>query len=414
VKYFLAIWLTALQAAIMAVTGWLLVLVPMVLIWFIESDGRLELMIALRVAVYSWLLAHGVPVQVAAGELSQIEFDAFQLTGLPLGYSILIFLLLVAFGHRLSALPILWPSWLVGAITYSAFGFGANLLALNPAVSVADWQALLFPGFWFLLLVSATSLLGSRFELIRGSGGKEAPERRALSAGLGLKKSLHWSISSVAAPAIRGGLVALLLIFFILSLWLSIQLALNWLEVIRLYEALQLTALGVLVVTLAQLFLLPNLIAWGIAWLSGVGFAIGAGSNLSPLGNQVGPLPALPIFAALPDASSSSILFVLVPVASGFLATLLIRKHSADMRWEYATRLSAATALALGIATVFAIGAWLVVTLASGSFGPGRLEAVGANAALVALVSWLQVFLGSIFAGLLVLNPISGQRGRRG
>ena len=414
-KYFLAIWLTAFQSAILALTGWLMVLVPIILIWFVESDGRLELIIAVRVAVYCWLLAHGVPIDVSAGELASIEFDAFQLTGLPLGYSLLIFLLLVAFGHRLSSLPVLWPSWLIGTMTYSALGFGANLLALNPEVSVADWQALLFPGFWFVLLVGGTSLFSSRFELIRGTGGLEAPERKSVR-GLFARwqKRLHWSLRSVVSPAVRGGLITLLLMLLVISLWLSIQLAINWLEVIRLYEGLQLTALGVLIVTLAQLFLIPNLISWGIAWLSGIGFAIGAGSSLSPLGSQVGPLPALPVFAALPEASSNSILFVLVPVGCAMLATLLIRRHSEDMRWEYATRTSAATALALGMATVVAVTVFVLVTLSSGSFGPGRLSAVGANAALVAVVTWLQVFLGSIFAGLLALNPISGQRTRRG
>ncbi len=385
------------------------------LIWFLESDGRIELMIAVRIAVFTWLAAHGVPIQVAAGELASIEFGAFSLTGLPLGYSLFIFLLLTVFGHRLSALPVLWPSWLVGAATYSGIGFGAYLLAQNSAVSAADWQALILPAFWFLMLVAGTSLLGPKFELIRGSAGAEAPERSwARNLIRRWRDKLHWSLQSLLAPSVRGGLIALLLMIFAVSVWLAVELALNWLEVIRLYESLQLTALGVLLVTLAQLFLLPNLIAWGIAWISGIGFAIGTGSSLSPLGSQVGPLPALPVFAALPDAAMSSILFVLIPITCGFLATLLIRRHSSELRWEYATRASAATALALGTATVAGLTTAILTALASGSFGPGRLESVGAMPIFVALAIWLQVFLGSLFAGFLVLNPVTERRSRRG
>lgn len=398
----------------MALTSWLLVLGPLMLIWFVESDGRIELMVALRIAVFAWLSAHGVPLQVSAGELSGIEFDAFTISGLPLGFSLFIFLLLAAFGHRLSALPVLWPSWLVGLATYSGLGFGAHLLALNPAVSATDWQALLLPGFWFLMIVVITSLLGPRFELVRGSSGDEAAERLWARNFLNrLRQKLHWSLRTMLQPAVRGGLVSLLLMVLSVSLWLSVQLAINWLEVIRLYESLQLTALGVLFVTLAQLFLLPNLITWGIAWISGIGFAIGIGSNLSPIGSQAGPLPALPIFAALPNAETSSILFIFVPIACAFIATLLIRKHSSELRWEYATRSSAAAALALGVATVCSVLTALIVLAASGSFGPGRLETVGGQPILVALAIWLQVFLGSLFAGLLVLNPLSEPRSRR-
>jgi hypothetical protein len=372
------------------------------------------LIVALRIAVFAWLSAHGVPLQVSAGELAGIEFDAFTLSGLPLGFSLFIFLLLAAFGHRLSALPVLWPSWLVGVATYSGLGFGAHLLALNPAVSATDWQALLLPGFWFLFIVIGTSLLGPRFELVRGSSGDEAAERLWARNHLNsLRQKLHWSLRTLLRPAIRGGLASLLLMVLAVSLWLSAQLAINWLEVIRLFESLQLTALGVLFLTLAQLFLLPNLITWGIAWISGIGFALGVGSNLSPIGSQVGPLPALPIFAALPDAGTSSILFVFVPIACAFIATLLIRKHSSELRWEYATRSSAAAALALGVATVCSVLTAILMLAASGSFGPGRLETVGGQPVLVALAIWLQVFLGSLFAGLLVLNPLSERRSRR-
>ena len=166
--------------------------------------------------------------------------------------------------------------------------------------------------------------------------------------------------------------------------------------------------------TIGQLAVLPNLIAFGASWISGVGFAIGEGSYVSPLATQLGPLPAMPVFAAIPTGGfERGILFALVPVLAAFFATVLSRKFSDGLRWEYATRFGAASAMALVAATVAAALALLLALLASGSFGPGRFSWVGIDALVFAGVIFVQVLIPTFLAALVVVRPYTSADERK-
>ena len=52
---------------------------------------------------------------------------------------------------------------------------------------------------------------------------------------------------------------------------------------------------------LVQLAYVPNAIVWSICYTLGPGFAFGAGTVVAPTGSALGPLPLLPMLAALPD-----------------------------------------------------------------------------------------------------------------
>ncbi|MET8545937.1 DUF6350 family protein [Kitasatospora sp. NPDC004799] len=54
---------------------------------------------------------------------------------------------------------------------------------------------------------------------------------------------------------------------------------------------------GLLLLALA---LLPNAVLWGAAYALGPGFAVGAGTAVSPTGAALGPVPEFPLFALLP------------------------------------------------------------------------------------------------------------------
>ena len=51
---------------------------------------------------------------------------------------------------------------------------------------------------------------------------------------------------------------------------------------------------------LAQIAYLPNAIVWSICYTLGPGFAFGTGTVVAPTGSALGPLPMLPMLAALP------------------------------------------------------------------------------------------------------------------
>jgi hypothetical protein len=82
------------------------------------------------------------------------------------------------------------------------------------------------------------------------------------------------------------------------------------------------------------------------------------------------------------------------------------------MRWEYATRFSAALAFAFMAALIAALAAFAISLLASGSFGPGRFSEVGINAFGFAGVLFLEVLIPSFIAGLVVIKPYSDQQER--
>ena len=82
------------------------------------------------------------------------------------------------------------------------------------------------------------------------------------------------------------------------------------------------------------------------------------------------------------------------------------------MRWEYATRFSAALAFAFMAALIAALAAFALALLASGSFGPGRFSNVGIDALVFAGVLFIEVLIPSFVAGLVVIKPYSDQQER--
>ncbi|CAB4541485.1 MAG: hypothetical protein F2536_01410 [Actinobacteria bacterium] len=404
--------IAALQALIIlsAVVG--LVLVPLTLAWLIEGDGSVDWPVTLAVAGYAFLLAVGVPVQIASGELVGIAFDTFAISFLPLGLTLVMALMIIRIGHRLSAASSLWPAWLGGALTFGASSYALSLIISNPAVSLGEWDPLFRPALFFGGLLFISSVSGKRFELVSGANQIEAPERiwvRQKTSDFVSK--LHWIVSTSAMPALRIGGFVIISLLLVSSVLITFSLAIGWVEVLRLYQALSLSFLGGLMVTLGQLAILPNLIIFGAAWISGAGFSIGAGSFVSPLASQLGPLPALPIFAALPTGGiERGIVFAVIPVVAAIIATLLARKSTERMRWEFATSFSAATVLGIFSALVAATLAFVLAILASGGLGPGRFAEVGIIPGLFAVVIFFEVLVPVFLVSLFAIRPQGTER----
>ena len=186
----------------------------------------------------------------------------------------------------------------------------------------------------------------------------------------------------------------------------AVMLAVNWIQVIRLYEGLQVSFLGGVMITAGQIAVLPNLMVMGSSWLTGVGFQLGAGSLISPVATVVGPLPALPVTTALPIGELSfGMIALIVPLVGAFIATVLIRRHADAIRFEFASAWSAAITLGVSIALVAAVEIGLLALVASGGIGPERLQVVGVNPLLVAGVLFVEVAVVAIPAAFLSARP---------
>lgn len=402
--------IAALQALIIMASVLGLVVAPLTIAWFVEGDGSVPWIATVQVAAYAFFLSVGVPVQVTAGEIVGIAHDGFTLSFLPLGLTLMMALMIIRIGHRLSSASSLWPAWLGGGFAFGGASYLLSLLVSNEAVLVGEWDPLFFPAVFFAGLLFVSSVSGKRFELVSGSNPEEAPERIWVREKVkNLLSNIHWSISTSAIPAMKIGTSVVVALILFSSIFIASALAFGWVEVLRLYQALSLSLLGGLMVTIGQLALLPNLIVYGAAWISGAGFSIGVGSYVSPLASQLGPLPALPIFAALPTAGfDRGILLALIPVISALIATLVVRKSTDRMRWEFATAFSAASVLSLLSALVAASLSFILAVLASGSLGPGRFFEVGINPVSFAGVVFVEVLIPVFLVSLAVVRPHAG------
>jgi hypothetical protein len=148
--------------------------------------------------------------------------------------------------------------------------------------------------------------------------------------------------------------------------------------VIALYQGVQSGVLGGAALTLGQLALLPSFVIWTSSWLLGPGFALGAGSSVSPLGVSLGPLPAIPVLGALPPPDlAPGFLVLLVPVVAAFVAGVMLRGRLLDVLGPGRRVVGWAVLAGVLAALVAGLVMAALAFLASGSAGPGRLSVVG-------------------------------------
>ena len=400
--------IAALEAAILVAIGLGLVLVPLTLVWFLENNPDVEWLVAFRAAADFWLLSHGTGLVVPEGEILGLLVPAFVVTLVPLGMTIWLARSFYNAGKRFIAAKALWPGWLGGSLVYGAAALGISTAAYDSAIYPIAWQGVFFPTILFLVFQVLGSLFGQPDEIFDGDILDQAPERDRVRQALNsFRLKLHWSVRSIMAPAFRAGTAITVMLLMVSAFTIAVLIALSWIDITRLYESVQVSILGAVVLTLGQLALIPNLVIYGASWLTGVGFSIGAGSLISPLGSQVGPLPAIPVLGALPVGQLEfGMVSIAVVLLAAFIATLLIRKSADEIRFEFATAWTAAISLGLSIAFVTAAQMGLLAFIASGSAGPGRLAQVGVSPWVLALVVFAQVGVVSTLAAFYSARPV--------
>ncbi len=399
--------IAALEAAIVAAIGVGITLAPLTVVWLFENDPTIDWLVPYRTAADIWMMAHGTRLVVAEGALGIAEVPEFVISLVPLGMTFIVAYMALRLGRRLTAATELWPGWLASVGAYGAVSFLLATTSHNDAVYPVTWQGTFLPPAFFLFFVLIGSLLGKREVIGDAVGLPEPTERIWLRQFLNRKfEGLHWAIRALLSPAFRAGTGVVAIVMAVSAVLIAALIALNWIQFTRLYEGLHVSVLGGIILTLGQIAILPNVIVFGASWLTGVGFSIGAGSMISPLGTAVAPLPALPITAALPIGQAEfGLVAVLVPLLAAFASTLLIRKHAADIRFEFASAWSAAVSLGLFIGAVAAIEMGILAVLASGGVGPGRLQTVGINPWMLMLVVFIEVASVSILAAFFSARP---------
>jgi len=351
------------------------------------------------------LAAHGVPILFAASKFATLSVPAFTYSFLPLGFSFFVGLAAFRLGRQLVFAEFLWPGWLGATSAYAAATWVFASTASNQAVAPDSWLALVLPPtffFAFLVLGSLTARVpaGASAELI---GQRD----RIRAWGQRVASSLGFGFRAILTPALRAGTAIVLMILLVSALALGVLFALNWIQITQLYESLQVSFLGGLMLTVGQLAALPNLVVFGASWLTGVGFSIGEGSHVSPMGTDLGPIPVVPMLGALPVGEMPfGLVAILVPMLATFVATILVRKHLDEVRFHFAYAWSAAFSVGLSIAAVAALELALLGAAASGSAGPGRLHEVGANPWMLGLVTFVEVGVVAVLTAFYSAKPV--------
>lgn len=188
-------------------------------------------------------------------------------------------------------------------------------------------------------------------------------------------------------------------------------------RVLAVHEALAPGAAGSVGLVLLQLAIVPVLVVWGVAYLAGPGFAVGAGTSVELGGTAIGPLPAVPVLGGLPEPGTSwdpqiALAAVLVVVGCGAVGgwTAARRRPDAGVRGVVVDLL--VVAVATGVVVL------VLAAAASGSVGPGRMAQVGPEPLLTAAVVTAEVLAGAVIGTLLAGRRVSAwleaARSRRG
>lgn len=361
-------------AALWAAAGGLLcIALPVLLVWAAESRSGAGAADAARTAGRLWLLAHGATLDVDGGRIA--------LT--PLGLLLLPVALVARFAT--SAARDAKPAAVADARTLAlCVALPYALLALLVAIASTGEDVYVSP---------VQSFVGAFLVALAGAAvGALRPARLWRAAWHALsRRTRRLATACTAATALLVGAGALLVAG---SLVLHLDRATD------LASSADAGALGGAGLLVAMLTLVPNAAVWGACWLAGPGFAVGVGTAVGPFGHELGPVPAVPLLAALPAGGVPewvAVLVLAVPVGAGWVGG---RAVASDLAADGLSGLrTVLEAVAVGPACGVVLGA--LAWSSGGAVGGERLVQVGPAPVAVALAVGAAVGAGAV-AGALV------------
>ncbi len=360
----------ALVASALATTTWSIVVVftPILVCvilgwWQAGREGSVATVVA--AAGIAWLSGHGVPVDIGPMHLSVTPLAltaviAWRLAKAAAGTT-------RAIGGR-NAAAVRAAAGLV-TILYTGAVAGAAALCGTGPFSVDVLPALLHA---VPLVVAATAYGAAREAGVLPWDAASEWLRRGLRTGLTTAGALLacGAAATGVAFAVRGPVVADTLAVYGDESW---------------------------IVALLSLLYLPNLAVWAAAYLVGPGFAVGAGTAVQAELVEIGPLPAFPVFAAVPSAPlpDYATLLIGLPLMLAAVFGVVLTYRSPDLR---APRVTTAAILAAATAAA-TLG--LLSYLSGGAAGRHLLADLGPDPLAVAGIGAVQFLIGLVGAAMI-------------
>ena len=386
--------LAFLDALLVGAIGLGILLIPLTILWLTQFELAVDYGAFWRVAANFWLLGNGVDLLVTIDPTLALQLALqgagvpFDIGFAPLGVAVLTVLLGWRSGRRLADSDHRLLGAAVGVLTVAAIGWlvasGAGSDSARPSVV----QALVFPAVIYAIGMATSLFTRADFSTATDPAG-QAVDILARSLR-GIVDRVPTPVATVISLGARGGAMAVAGVMGVAGLLVCVLILGHYGQIISLYESLQSQLVGGIALTVGQLSIVPNMVIWAASWLLGPGFALGTGSVVSPLGTQVGLIPALPILGALPQgAPALGYAVIVVPVVVGFAVGVLLKP-----RLTSAGTASSPVVLVLSGIMVGIVGASMLALLAiwsGGAAGPGRLVDVGPDPAAVWLWSVLEL-----------------------
>ena len=389
---------SAVAGASAALVSMLIIVLPALIAWVASPQSTVDWSRALSVGSCVWLLANGA--QLSSGPAT-ISLMPMLLTAIPLVVTtIATRRILTQLDHRRSRR---WKSW--GGLSRDVADVGLAVVSSYAAVGLVvalatagdPLHASVLGSVVGTVVVGAVSVLAALALEFRGQIGSVAPD---LAGVLETRVPIH------LRRAIRSGLWGAFVIFGA-GLALTVVMIVTHIGRIgRLYDTLGADPVGVVMLSLGQLIVLPNIALWSASWMAGPGFGLGEGTAITWSHSNPGLLPLIPGLGAVPGPGplpAGLWLSALVPVAAGALVGWLALRVLARLSsWQAKVETAASGCL------VAALVLTLASALAGGSLGAARLSGLGAPS----LVFGATV-LGELLLGALAVVSLSHLRAAR-
>jgi hypothetical protein len=239
----------------------------------------------IRAAMWIWLAAHHVHFDLALSPSGVAGYLSY----LPIGGLLLPILALRAgFKRVVSKLDGNYSN-LTGARLFFALFYSI----LSALVAIFSSSIGVTPQWWMAAIFAFLLALGSTFFADRSI--------------------------SLATPVILALRIAAILLGFGFLIF-AIAFLTNLGQATLITQVLAPGIFGSLLLLFLNLLYLPNAAMAALSYVSGAGFAVGAGTHLSPITQDIGQIPALPLLAGLPvNANKWLLLFSIVIIALGAL-----------------------------------------------------------------------------------------------
>jgi Family of unknown function (DUF6350) len=375
--------LVATLAGAMAAASTLLVCMAVGMVgWFLTDAGAHGApRDGLRTGALGWLMAHG----------SGVHVSGVPVTAVPLGLTLVCAWTVWRIAHRVG-----------GAI--SGHGPDADRIADGERDWTVPTATTLFAAGYVVVTVVTGSLASS--PETSPSTGRAVVWSLALVAMLGAPalavgsgRAANWvaRLPAAAPPALAAGWSVVRTFWLVSAVAVLAALVVDLGTALNVLSQLGVDASGATLYSASSLLVAPNAVLFGGSYLLGPGFAVGAGTLVTPTAVVLGALPLFPLLAALPDTGPTPVwtpaLMALPPLVAA-VAVARAQRRRPTLRWDE----GALRGCAAGIGAGIVVG--LTSALAGGSVGPGRMQVVAPHVQDVLVHAVSALGLGGLLGGL--------------